>query len=420
MKRPVRRLAFYGYLASGNIGNNASLETVMGWLNSNYPQVEMSCISTAPAELSAKYGIPCVSMTWRSQDRSYPGVIEAARRVFGRLLDIPRSYKLAGSVDAVVIPGMGVLEESLRARPWNLPFGQFLMAAACRLRRRPFVLLDVGAERASNPVTRWLYMTTVRLAAHISYRDQLSAARMAGAGAREPDAVAPDLAFAHPASTLANPEPGRIVVGVMAYYGQGDDPIRGAHVRRRYVATMAEALAQLAEAGHQVVLVGGDRVDVDVARDVQAAILSASPALSHDAVLVRDFETFTELTEEMMRAEVVIASRFHNLICALRLARPTVSVGYAAKNRYLMEALNVDGFSQEIMHLDADQLVAQVRLAREKSEALSALIRRGTVKWAEEVECLMERVATETLGLPARQSPGRPKLQDEMSAWLGT
>ena len=43
-----------------------------------------------------------------------------------------------------------------------------------------------------------------------------------------------------------------------------------------------------------------------------------------------------------MRAEVVIASRFHNLICALRLARPTVSVGYAAKNRHLMEALGLD------------------------------------------------------------------------------
>jgi polysaccharide pyruvyl transferase WcaK-like protein len=415
MKGPVRRVAFYGYLGSGNLGNDASLETVMGWLNSNYPQVELSCISIAPAAVSARYGIPSVPMTWHSPNRRHTGVMETSRRVFGRLVDIPRSYTFAGSVDAVMVPGMGVLEDCLRVRPWNLPFGLFLMAAACWLRRRPFVLLDVGAERTSNPVTRWLYMTTVRLAAHVSYRDQLSAAWMAGA--REPDAVAPDLAFAHPACTLANPELGRIVVGVMAYYGKRDDPVRGAHVRRSYIATMAEALAQLAKAGDQVVMVGGDRVDIDVAREIRAAILSAYPALTDDAVLIHDFETFTELTEEMMRAEVVIASRFHNLICALRLARPTVSVGYAAKNRYLMEALDVDGFSQEIMQLDADQLVAQVRAARENSEAVTALIRRGSVKWAEEVRCLMERVATETFGLPAPQSPGRPKQQDERTAW---
>ena len=101
-----------------------------------------------------------------------------------------------------------------------------------------------------------------------------SAAAMARADARDPAAIAPDLAFAHPAPTLAKPEPGRIVVGVMAYYGRKDDPKRGADVRNRYVATMADAMTQLASAGHQLVLVGGDRVDVDVAREVRAAVLS--------------------------------------------------------------------------------------------------------------------------------------------------
>ena len=107
---------------------------------------------------------------------------------------------------------------------------------------------------------------------------------------------------------------------------------------------MAEALAQVVRAGDRVVLVGGDRVDVDVARRRCVQQSSARPALSDDAVVVRDFTTFTELTEEMMRAEVVIASRFHNLICALRLARPTISVGYAGKNRHLMEALGLDEY----------------------------------------------------------------------------
>jgi polysaccharide pyruvyl transferase WcaK-like protein len=419
MKRPVRRIAFYGFLGSGNIGNDASLETVMAWLNANHPQVEVSCISNAPAEVRARYGIPSVAMTRHSSDHHGRRAIEAPARILGRLIDIWRSYALAGSADAVIVPGMGVLEESLRVRPWGLPFGLFLMAAACRLRRRPFVLLDIGAERATNPITRWLSVATVGLAAHVSYRDHWSAAGMARAGARDPDAVAPDLAFAHPGPTRANPESGRLVVGVMAYYGKGDDPQRGADVRRKYVATLARALAQLAEAGDQVVLVGGDRVDVDVAREMRSAILNASPAVSEDAVLVRDFETFGELSDEMRRAEIVIASRFHNLICALRLARPTVSVGYAEKNRYLMEALEVDGFCQDIMQLDANQLVAQVRAARDNREAQTTLIRRGALAWAEEVECLLERVATETLGLTAQRSDGLD-LKDEMDACPST
>jgi polysaccharide pyruvyl transferase WcaK-like protein len=188
----------------------------------------------------------------------------------------------------------------------------------------------------------------------------------------------------------------------MAYYGPKDDPIQGADVRRRYVTTMAEALARLTDAGNQVVLVGGDRVDVDVAREVRAAVLSARSGLPDDAVVVREFMTFTELTEEMMRAEVVIASRFHNLICALRLARPTVSIGYASKSRQLMQELSLDGYCQEIDHLDGSRLVAQVRAAQQNQEALVAQIRRGTAEYADEVRSLLEQVAADVLGIAAQ------------------
>jgi polysaccharide pyruvyl transferase WcaK-like protein len=177
---------------------------------------------------------------------------------------------------------------------------------------------------------------------------------MARAGARKPEAIAPDLVFAYPASTQANPEPGRLVVGVMAFYGKGDDPVRGVEVRRRYVATMTDSLAQVAEVGNHIVIVSGDRVDIDVAHDLRTAVLAARPDLSDDAVIVREFTTFSELTEEMRRAEIVIPSRFHNLICALRLARPTVSAGYAPKNHELMLALGLDEYSQTMEHLDGE------------------------------------------------------------------
>jgi chromosome condensin MukBEF MukE localization factor len=84
-----------------------------------------------------------------------------------------------------------------------------------------------------------------------------------------------------------------------------------------------------------------------------------------------------------------------------------------------MEALEVDGFCQDIMQLDANQLVAQVRAARDNREAQTTLIRRGALAWAEEVECLLERVATETLGLTAQRSDGLD-LKDEMDACPST
>jgi len=425
MKRPVRQIAFFGLLGSGNIGNDATLETVLAWLARHHPNVEVRCISIAPAGVTARFGIPSVPMTWHSPYHRASGIAEAFAKLFGRVVDIARSYMLAGSVDAVIVPGMGVLEDSLRVRPWGLPFSLLLMAAACRLRRRHFVLLDVGADYVTNRFTRRLNVATVNRATHVSYRDLASAGAMARAGARAPEAIAPDLVFAHPASKLSEPEPGRLVVGVMAYYGPGDDPVRGAAVRRRYVATMAEALTRLTDRGDHVVLVSGDGVDIDVGHQIRAAVFAQRPKLRARAVVVREFTTFTELTEEMMRAEVVVASRFHNLICALRLARPTVSVGYARKNRLLMQALSLDEYCQDIDQLDGDRLVAQIQAARENAQKLTNRIRRGTSEYADKVESLLERVSEETLGLPVPpgrtvDSPDELNLPGEVDAWHGS
>ena len=106
-----------------------------------------------------------------------------------------------------------------------------------------------------------------------------------------------------------------------------NDPTRDPDVRRPYVATLAEALAEIVDEGGRAVPVGGGDVDVDVVQEVESGVRRSCPGRSDDAVQVRELTTFAKLTEEMRRAEVMIASRF----CALRLGRPTVSIGYAGE-----------------------------------------------------------------------------------------
>lgn len=405
MTRPARRVALYGYLASGNLGNDASLETVLAWFRSRHPQVEMSAITIAPGELTARYHIPATRLAWPAP----AGLPANAGRALGRLVDVGRSLVVVGPVDAVVVPGMGVLEETIGVRPWGMPLWLFLVALACRVRGRSFVLLDIGADHCVSRASRWLQVATVRLATHVSCRDQRSADSLVENGGGPPSAVAPDLAFAHPAPTLTDVEPGRLVVGVMAYYGPLDDPVAGAGVLARYVAVLAEALARLLDDGGRVVLVVGDQVDLDVAHQVEASVRRLRPALPDDAVAVRPTETFEELTREMALAEVVVASRFHNLICALRLARPTVSVGYADKARDLMTAVGLPDAVQEIGALDADLLVDQVRRSRAGAATSTATLRETTAAWAGQVTALLDRLAEDDLRLgPTPPSPAVP------------
>jgi polysaccharide pyruvyl transferase WcaK-like protein len=401
--RPRRRVALFGVLGCGNLGNDASFETVLDWLRTTHPETEVLCVTPAPGEVKARYQVPSVQLAAGAGPRWAAGMPRASK-LLGRLGAVPRSLALARSLDAVVVPGMGVLEEALGIRPWSFPTWLFLMAAGCRVWRRPFVLLAVGAEPVVNPVTRRLFTATVNLATHVSYRDSLSAEAMQAAGARPPDVVAADLAFAHPTMVAADPEPGRVVIGVIAYRPVQDETGRGPGLRRQYAAAITEVIIELAVGGDHVVLIGGDRVDIEVAQQILAAVRAARPDLPDGQVTIRDATTFAELTAELARAEVVVASRFHNLIGALRLGRPTISVGYAPKSGHLMQRLGLDAYHQHLEDVQAGWLAAQLRSARTRGPALTRQISQGCRSYADEARELMGIVGTGVLGLaPARK-----------------
>jgi polysaccharide pyruvyl transferase WcaK-like protein len=405
----VRRVALLGLLGSGNIGNDGSLETVLArWRR---PGVELSCVTVAPAAVEARYGLPSSAL---SSYRPAPGAGPARRtlgKVLGRLRDARRTYALAGAVDVVVVPGAGVLEESLATRPWGMPLWLFMTALACRLRGSAFVLLDVGAEAARRRATRWLLVRTVGLARHVSYRDRWSQEQMRACGAREPDAVAADLTFAHPAHREASPEPGLVVVGTMAYYGPADDPVAGAAVRSRYVEVVVDVVGRLVDAGDRVALVVGDLVDLEVAHEIRSTVTSVRPDRAA-RVQVREAVTFSALVDEMARAEVVVASRFHNLVCALRLGRPTVSVGYAVKSRRLMAEVGLGDLCQDLLDIDADTLAEHVARARAEGAAATARIEEVTRGYARLAEALLDDVDA----LFVSPAPGSPAAPDGRAA----
>ena len=130
-------------------------------------------------------------------------------------------------------------------------------------------------------------------------------------------------------------------------------------------------------------LVGGDDVDVHVARAVKSAVRRSCPGLSDDAVQVRKLTTFAKLSEE---------------------------------SRDMMLAVGVDSYCQDIDQLGASMLVAQVGAARRDAEALAARIRHGASHNTLEAESLLERVTREELGLAARQSR-ELDVPDEMAVW---
>jgi polysaccharide pyruvyl transferase WcaK-like protein len=345
-------------------------------------------------------------MAYRA-DRGAGPRAQVVRKLIGRAADGPRTFRLLRDVDVLLVPGTGVLETQLMAKPWGLPYWLFLAAASCRARGGRVALVGVGAEPAAHPVTRRLFASIVRLATYVSVRDEASQEVVRSWGRTVP--VTPDPAFALPVPPCPAARPGHVVIGVMAYEGDPADPGRGPHVVTAYAERMGEVVARLADAGRTVVLVAGDVHDLGLAEDVVRRAAARSAA-APGAVRASHAGTLEELMVELARAEVAVVSRFHNLIAALKVGRPVVSLSYAGKSDRMLEEFGLAGYAQPIDSFDVDLLLEQVDRCRAEGSRLEVTAKEVLHRYDEALE-EQRRHLVEVLGAPRRRGARWPGWQ---------
>ncbi|ASR34012.1 hypothetical protein BAY61_02295 [Prauserella marina] len=362
----TRRVGFFGLLGSGNIGNDGSFEAVLTHVRANHDGVRVDALCGGPSRVTARYGIPAVPMHWyRGETATAKGAGAIAAKAVGKFADAVRTFNWVRDHDVVIVPGMGVLEATLPLRPWGLPYSLLLLTVSGRLVGTEIALVSVGADVIGNGPTRWLVTTAAKLAGYRSYRDELSRESMMDMGvAVGGDDVYPDLAFALP-DPPARVRQGTVGIGVMAYRGGNADRPYAEAIYRGYVAKLKRFVRGLVAEGRQVRLLTGDALDDEVVAELLADI--GSPDISAARVT-----SLPGLLGELSTVETVVASRYHNVLCALKLGKPTVSIGYAAKNDVLMADANLAEFCQRIRDLDVDRLIEQFTTAEKRSQDIAA------------------------------------------------
>ncbi|PXY32078.1 polysaccharide pyruvyl transferase family protein [Prauserella muralis] len=382
----TRRIGFFGLLGSGNLGNDGSLDAVVGYLRERHPEARLDFLCMGPERVRQRYGTPATPLHWYdAQPGTAAGVLAAPRKLLGKLLDPFRTLAWVRRQDVVIVPGMGVLEATLPLRPWGFPYALFFLAVAARLTGAKVALISVGASTIRDPATRWLVTSAARLATYRSYRDELSRQAMREMGvdvSRDP--VYPDLAFALPVPP-ATPETGAVGVGVMAYYGGNDDRARAERLHRAYVETMRRFVRTLADGGRSVRLFTGDEVDERVVAEILA-----TPGLDTSRVTAERPADLAALLTRMNEVDTVVATRYHNVLSALKLGKPTLSLGYAAKNDVLMAGMGLGEFCQPARSVDFDRLLEQFTKLESRREELTATLARRN---REQTERLAEQFA---------------------------
>lgn len=394
-------MGFFGILGSGNLGNDGSLDAVVTFLRDRHPDADLGFLCMGPEQVTARYGVPATPLQWYEP---HAGTAAGARavllKVVGKVLDPFRTLAWVRRHDVVIVPGMGVLEATLPLRPWAFPYSLLWLCVTARLVGTRVALVSVGSDVIRKRVTRWMITRAARLAHYRSYRDTHSRDAMREMGVDVvADEVYPDLAFALRVPPATPAATGAVGVGVMAYYGGNDDRGRAGEIHRAYVETMKRFVRWLVDGGRQVRLFTGDPVDESVVVDILADLRAHRPGLDASRVVADPTSTLQDLMRQMATVDTVVATRYHNVLCALKLSLPTLSIGYATKNEVLMAGMGLGEFCQSARSVDLERLIEQFSTLESRREQLVDTMagrNRANVRRLEQQFAVLSAVVLET------------------------
>ena len=381
------KIVLFGQFGCGNTGNDGSLKAMADLLRDARPDAEIVCACPNPANVESDLGIPSIGTSRPVMTGRVAAFLNRILlRVPGRMVRLLDPIRQLRGADMVLVPGTGFLDDFQEIpRGWPLMILRWCLAARLVGARLAFV--SIGAGPIRHPMSRFFLTAAARLCHYRSYRDIQSRDFMVELGiGRGTDQVCPDLAFAL-APPPAKPRPVRDVltvgVGVMAYSGWVN---RGANSEEIYDLSMGKIgsfIGWLLEKGHDVRLLTGDIMDQRaVWHALERLQATLSPELT-SALIVEPTTTLFELMRQIALTDVVVASRFHNVVCAIKLKRPLISLGYAEKNEALLRQIGLYGFSQHIEHFDLDLLKQQfMRASAERVEIADrmAIVTSGYMK----------------------------------------
>lgn len=392
-----KRICLFGLFGMDNYGNDGSLEAMLLFLRKTWPDAELSCVCINPEKVEKYHHVAAVPIRWH-------GISNRVLRLADKLaLTLPQKianwFQAIGHLrkfDVLIVPGTAPLSD-YRAGPFDAPYAVFRWALAARLSGTKLFFVSTGAGPIHGGLSRRMLTYAAKSACYRSFRDSNSKDFVTSLGIdTRQDEVYPDLAFGLPtpgpvrsaaAEGAARQPVTTIAVGLMDYNGWHGHAAADTSIYSTYLRKMTSLVSSLLDRGYRVRLLVGESADERAVARLQALLVTAGYDVAGDLrsgtgagqLVVDPVHCLEDLMRQLADTSVVIAARFHNIICALKLAKPTISIGYQPKHVALMEQFGLESFCQHIEDIDVDQLKQQVQEQLDNHELYEDRIRRTLV-----------------------------------------
>ncbi len=345
----------------GNTGNDATLEVTLAEIGRCLPDARFTVVASAPDKVSSAFGVRCVPIRYEPPRQwRFLGPVGKLTREWARW---DEARALLRTADCLLVPGTGILDD-FSATVFGHAYQLWKWCAAARQVGTPVKLVSVGAGPVERGWSRRLFRLTARVADHRSYRDEGSFAftREVLQIDTSNDRITPDLAFgldvdAPPLFSAVE----TVGVGVMNYHNWLDSK-EAPDVYEAYMSKLADFGCALLKQGKKIRVLVGDSGDAAAAADLRARLLKGAPERA-SAVSQGETASLRALCADIAKTDAVVATRYHTIVGALMCGRPAVSIGYADKNRAVMEVFGVGALCQNIWSYELDMLHSQFAAA---------------------------------------------------------
>ncbi len=373
-----RKIAFFGLFGQQNLGNESTLQAIMYNARTYMPDLEAKCICTDPEDVSLRYNISAFPISYqyakafklKVQVDQKNSLMRLLRKVFIRIpMELQHWVKALKTLQGshmLIVAGAGLLSDS-GTRPLGIPYEIFRWSVIAKICRCKLLFVSVGAGPICSTLTRWFIKSALGLADYRSYRDGFSKQYIESIGfGKKSDRVYPDLAFSLPKTMI--PECNKweskktvVGVGLLDYNGRiGLQQSGGKAIYRDFINKLNTFVSWLLERKYIVrILIGDALYDMSVKQDLLALLEKGASKFKNEQIIDEPVFSVKDLLSQLAATDIVVSPRFHNILLALMLCKPVVSLSYHKKFESIMSEVGLKEYCQDIDQLDIDKLIEQ-------------------------------------------------------------
>jgi len=385
--KKLKRICLFGHFGSFNFGNESTLIAICFHLHRSLPEAKVVCACTGPETLVETQAIEAVPISRKILKRWDPRspLTTSLRRLimglpseFARSLDALRTLREA---DMLIVPGTGLLTDAYGLMGWG-PYNLFKWVLIARMCRCKILFVSVGAGPVYSILGKYFVKSALALADFRSYRDNESLAYLERIGFdANGDRVYPDLAFSLPEAMLPRDGSKRgkrsiVGFGLMAYAGKYSVPEPRDLIYKQYLDSLVAFARWLLARDYDIKLIIGDVSDVSVAEEFKSRLKASSETYDEQRIVNQPAQSVEQLLSQIADADIVVATRFHNVLLALLLNKPVIAISFHHKCESLMNQLGLDKYCHDINQMDVSRLIEQFQDVERNAEKLKSGIKK--------------------------------------------